>query len=52
MCYEHNSRQFYTKEEPREMLKEYKEALDEQKLELEKESKGVSERIEELEKAN
>ena len=38
-------RNFLTKEEKVEMLKEYKESL-------EKEAKGVSERIKELEKAN
>jgi len=37
------ARSFLTKEEKIEMLKEYKEAL-------EKEAKGVEERIEELEK--
>lgn len=39
------SRNFLTKEEKVEMLKEYKTAL-------EKEAKGVAERIKELEKAN
>ncbi len=39
------SRSFLTKEEKLEMLQEYKEAL-------EKEAKGVEERIKELEKKN
>ncbi|MBI5553502.1 MAG: DUF5320 domain-containing protein [Candidatus Diapherotrites archaeon] len=39
------SRSFLTKEEKTEMLKEYKDSL-------EKEAKGVSERIRELERAN
>ena len=39
-----SGRNFLTKEEKVEMLKEYKDALD-------SESKGVSERIKELEKA-
>lgn len=39
------NRSFLTREEKLEMLKEYKETL-------EKEAKGVSERIKELEKAN
>lgn len=38
-------RNYYTKEEKMEMLKDYKE-------QLEKEAKGVAERIKELEKAN
>lgn len=41
----HGMRGFLTKEEKVEMLKEYKEAL-------EKEAKGVTERIKELEKNN
>lgn len=47
-CYSYSSEQgraFLTKEEKIEMLKEYKDAL-------EKEAKGVSERIKELEKNN
>lgn len=42
-CYGTQQRSFLTKEEKIEMLKEYKE-------ELEQEAKGVSERIEDLEK--
>ncbi|MBI2559227.1 DUF5320 domain-containing protein [Candidatus Woesearchaeota archaeon] len=38
-----SSRSFFTKEEKTEMLKEYKESL-------EKEAKGVGERIKQLEK--
>ena len=45
MCGEFGARGFLTKEEKVELLKEYKE-------DLEKEAKGVSERIEELEKNN
>ena len=45
MCGEYGMRGFLTKEEKVEMLKEYKENL-------EKEAKGVSERIKELEKNN
>ncbi|VVB99760.1 Uncharacterised protein [uncultured archaeon] len=41
-CGEYEGRSFLTKEEKIEMLKEYRGALD-------KESKGVSERIKELE---
>ena len=44
MCGCGSSREFLTKEEKTERLKEYKESL-------EKEVKGISERIEELEKA-
>jgi hypothetical protein len=43
--YGHGFRGFLTKEEKIELLKEYKQSL-------EKEAKGVSERIKELEKAN
>jgi hypothetical protein len=43
--YGHNMRNFLTKEERLEILKEYKSTL-------EKEAKGVSERIKELEKNN
>ena len=42
-CY--SSRQFVSKEEKIEMLKDYKDSL-------EKEAKGVEERIKELKKAN
>ncbi len=42
-CY--GSREFYTKEEKIEMLKEYKDSL-------EKEAKGVGEKIKEMEKNN
>ena len=42
-CVGTDNRSFFTKEEKIEMLKEYKDAL-------EKETKGVSERIKELEK--
>jgi hypothetical protein len=48
MCdemYGHGMRRFLTKEEKIEMLKEYKKSLEE-------ETKGVSERIKELEKNN
>lgn len=45
MCNCGPQREFWTKEEKIEMLKAYKEQLD-------KESKGVSERISQLEKAN
>lgn len=45
MCGEFGTRDFLTKEEKTEMLKEYKENL-------EKEAKGVGERIKELEKNN
>ena len=41
----HHGRSFFTKEEKIEMLERYKEWLD-------SESKGVSERIEELKKAS
>ena len=41
----YGSRGFFTKEEKIEMLKEYKDSL-------EKEAKGVGERIKELEKKN
>jgi len=44
-CGTYGMREFFTKEEKIEMLKEYKESL-------EKEAKGVSERIKELEKKN
>jgi len=44
-CCGTNSRSFLTKEEKLEMLKEYKQTL-------EQETKGVSERIKELEKNN
>ncbi|MBI4044941.1 MAG: DUF5320 domain-containing protein [Candidatus Diapherotrites archaeon] len=44
MCYGYGPRNYYTKEERVEMLKDYKE-------QLEKEAKGVAERIKELEKA-
>ena len=40
-----SSRNFFTKEEKVEMLKDYKEALD-------KESRGVAERMKELEEAD
>ena len=40
-CYSYSARGFLTKEEKLEMLKDYKESLD-------KESKGVAERINEL----
>ena len=43
MCY--SGRNYFTKEEKIEMLKEYKDSL-------EKEAKGVGERIRELEKAS
>ena len=42
---EYGTRSFFTKEEKVEMLKEYQEAL-------EKEAKGVAERIKELKKNN
>ena len=45
MCGEFGNRGFLTKEEKVELLKEYKENL-------EKEAKGVSERIKELENNN
>jgi hypothetical protein len=45
MCGPYGMREFLTKEEKLEMLKEYKESL-------EKEAKGVSESIKELEKNN
>ena len=45
MCGEFGIRGFLTREEKIEMLKEYKDSLD-------KEAKGVSERIKELEKNN
>ncbi len=46
MCgYEHGMREFLTKEEKIDILKEYKENL-------EKEAKGVEERIKELQKNN
>lgn len=44
-CGAYGMREFFTKEEKIEMLKEYKESL-------ENEAKGVSERIKELEKNN
>lgn len=44
-CGYEGSRSFLTKDEKIEMLKEYKESL-------EKETKGVAERIKELEKVN
>ena len=44
-CSTEYGRSFLTREEKVEMLREYKEAL-------EKEAKGVSEKIKELEKAN
>ena len=44
-AYSSPARGFFTKEERVEMLKEYKEALD-------MESKGVAERIKELEQPN
>ena len=44
-CSSEYGRSFLTREEKVEMLREYKEAL-------EKEAKGVSEKIKELEKAN
>ena len=43
--YEYNGRSFLTREEKAEMLKEYKEYL-------EKEAKGVEEKIKELSKNN
>jgi hypothetical protein len=42
-CCECSSRSFYTKEEKMEMLKEYKDSL-------EKEAKGVAEKIKQLQK--
>lgn len=44
-CYGTEGRSFLTKEEKIEMLEEYKETL-------EKEAKGVAERIKELQKSN
>lgn len=44
-CGYEGSRNFLTKDEKIEMLKEYRESL-------EKEAKGVAERIKELERAN
>ena len=44
-CSTEQGRSFLTREEKIEMLREYKETL-------EKEAKGVSEKIKELEKAN
>lgn len=44
-CYGYGFRNFLTKEERIEILKEYKESL-------ESEAKGVSEKIKELEKGN
>lgn len=43
ICVSSDSRRFFTREEKLDMLREYKEAL-------EKETRGVEERIEELKK--
>jgi hypothetical protein len=45
MCYEHEGRRFFTKEEKIEWLEEYKSNL-------ENELKGVSERIQEIKSRN